>query len=588
MGRRGRMRPSQIDLSRYDPAEPRDAAGKWRAGLGSEAAGLLKEWEKTRGASTGLRSNKVFKQAVASAPTFTGTVYRGVTPKRAYTTSDFTNAYTTGQVVKLGRLSSTSKNSATASGFGRILFEIRDATGADLGNSLNEVLLPAAKYRVVSVTPDEAMESRAIIDGRTTYKTFGVRVVLQRLEEGLDLAFNPAEPRDAAGEWRRGPLFHGSRYRLNPGDILAGSKFKANQGYGNPEPDVYFTNRADVAAHFANAAYGPEKNLDATARIYEVEPVDPSEIEVDPDEPEEAQSYRAPRMRVVREVPQNVLRNLHGVFRQDRKTFQEGNDFSNVDLARPAVVVATRRTEVTEDSVVRSIANLLRTGYRFNRLAGDFGQEVEGIAKLLSPWGIREEAVRMALGLTHTEGGSRRGTAHSPNARLAEAGAHLTEEIRDVRDHDVYFRAAYLANAALRMQATLDDGGTQRDALRAERRNYQLHEQARAGRLRAVAQVQTAADTYGQPTMDGTLVGWYLNPLKNNEAECIAANGHNFYAEQGTVIGLPGSVHNQCGCYAGPPWEGATAMVDDVFANLRALRPTGSTAKFKLKESRTA
>jgi hypothetical protein len=75
-----------------------------------------------------------------------------------------------------------------------------------------------------------------------------------------------------------------------------------------------------------------------------------------------------------------------------------------------------------------------------------------------------------------------------------------------------------------------------------------------------------------------------LNPLLNNEAECIAANGHNFYAEHGTVIGLPGSVHNRCGCYAGPPWTGA-AMVDDVFRNLTALKPKVH-AKFKLKERR--
>jgi hypothetical protein len=242
---------------------------------------------------------------------------------------------------------------------------------------------------------------------------------------------------------------------------------------------------------------------------------------------------------------------------------------------------------MNEDTTVRTIAALLRTGYRFKRLGSDFDFEVENIARLLSPYGIEPDAIRLALGLTHKEGGGRRGTAHSPNARLAEHGAHLTEQIAEVRDHDIYFRAAYVANAALRMQRTMRDGGTKQDALRRERPYYQMHEEARRGRLRAAAQVQTAAKVFGQQEQGGTLVGWYLNPLLKNEAECIAANGHNFYAEQGTVIGLPGAVHNRCGCYAGTPWAGA-AMVNDVFRNLSALRPATSTAKFKLKEGRTA
>jgi hypothetical protein len=178
----------------------------------------------------------------------------------------------------------------------------------------------------------------------------------------------------------------------------------------------------------------------------------------------------------------------------------------------------------------------------------------------------------------------KQGTAHRPNAILALHGARLGPDIVKVKDRDLHFRAAYVCNAALRVQRHMDDGESLTEALSDERRFFAMHEQARKGRLKSAAQVQTAAQFFGREEHDGTLVGWYLNPLLNNEAECIAANGHNFYAEHGTVIGLPGSVHNGCGCYAGPPWEGA-AMVDEVFRNLTALKPV-SHAKFKLKERR--
>lgn len=240
---------------------------------------------------------------------------------------------------------------------------------------------------------------------------------------------------------------------------------------------------------------------------------------------------------------------------------------------------------VDEDQTVRYIAQLLASTGRFTRTPSDFRNESEGIASILHPYGIRRTAVRMALGLTHTKGGTRRGTAHVPNARLAEHGASTEGTVREVRDAEVFFRAAYIANAAQRMQRAMNEGATQREALRREAPYYAQHEQARAGRLRAAAQVQTAAKVVGWPDERGTLVGWYLNPLLHNEVECKVANGNNFYAEEGTVIGLPGSVHNRCGCYAGPPISGA-GLVNDALANVVKL--SRSKPKFKLREGRTA
>lgn len=262
----------------------------------------------------------------------------------------------------------------------------------------------------------------------------------------------------------------------------------------------------------------------------------------------------------------------------------------DIDLASP--VRLERPTErfllpvpVDSDLTVRSIAAVLSASARFKRLHGDFGQEVTALAHLLQPYGIHTQAVRMALSLTHQAGGRARGTAHIPNARLAYNGATLDDSIRTVRDFDIYFRSAYLANAAQRMQKTMDEGGSPSDALRREAGYYKAHENARKGRLEAVAQVQTAARHYGERDEKGTLLGWYLDPLLHNDVECITANGHNFYAEEGTVIGLPGSVHNNCGCYAGTPHWGAT-LVNDVFHNVTRLPRTRPT--FKLKGRHTA
>lgn len=208
------------------------------------------------------------------------------------------------------------------------------------------------------------------------------------------------------------------------------------------------------------------------------------------------------------------------------------------------------------------------------------------LVKILKPWGITARALGPILKLTL------RGTKTRPNAVLGSRGARTEGIVLEVRDNESFFRAAYIANAAKRVQVHLDEVPVEPgevpepedvqkaldEALEAERRYYEQHEKARKERQKTAAQVQTAADVFGP------LLGWYLNPLLNNEAECIAANGNNFYAVKGTVLGLPGSVHSGCGCYAGPPHDGGR-MVNDavkgVVAYKRNHKPT-----FKMKRTR--
>jgi len=215
----------------------------------------------------------------------------------------------------------------------------------------------------------------------------------------------------------------------------------------------------------------------------------------------------------------------------------------------PAAAKVQTSVPVQQDTLVRDVAVVLAAG-------ASIEVTMAGLRSLLAPLGVTDAALRAALGLAS------RGSAHRPNARLAGTGQRTAAGLtKEVRDHELFYRAQYLVAASQRIEGSLRHGETIHAALADESLNYRRHEQARKGRSKAAAQVVTASRVYGP------LLGWYLNPLLNNDPECIAANGHNFYAEQGTAIGLPGSVHPQCGCYAGPPIQGA-AMVNDVLGNV--------------------
>lgn len=242
----------------------------------------------------------------------------------------------------------------------------------------------------------------------------------------------------------------------------------------------------------------------------------------------------------------------------DRRADLANEDAQHVHVQQPPV---------EQDTTVQQIATILIAGY-----AAD--QTAKAIVRVLTPWGITFAAVQAALGLANT------GTRPLPNARHNHHSSGLTPHVEVQRDREVYFRAAYVANAAKRIQIDLSAGEPIRVALQHEAPYFRLHEKARKERLETTSQVQAAADMFGVPDERGTLVGWYNNPVLNTETECALANGHNFYAEEGTIIGYPGSVHPNCGCYAGPPIEGA-GLVDDALLGHVEFRP--SKPRFKLK-----
>lgn len=166
-----------------------------------------------------------------------------------------------------------------------------------------------------------------------------------------------------------------------------------------------------------------------------------------------------------------------------------------------------------------------------------------------------------------------KGTATRPNAR--RRGMPMTMAIRLERDREALYRGAYVLNAARRMQEAVDAGTPLQQALANEQRYFAQHEIARKRRLDMSVMAQRIGMRFGEPVTDPngasrTLIGWYHNPMIANDEECLAASGNNFYAEEGTIIGFPGAVHVNCGCYAGPPIPGA-AMVNDVLRGVASI-----------------
>lgn len=110
------------------------------------------------------------------------------------------------------------------------------------------------------------------------------------------------------------PYFHGTRHTFEPGQVLEGGSVRSNQGAGTPGQHVYFTKVHDFAKEFAEAGYGPNHDIDAKPRVYQVEPLD--DVEPDTMEGPEVQAYRSRRVRVVREAakatqaPSSVLSEL--------------------------------------------------------------------------------------------------------------------------------------------------------------------------------------------------------------------------------------------------------------------------------------
>lgn len=200
-----------------------------------------------------------------------------------------------------------------------------------------------------------------------------------------------------------------------------------------------------------------------------------------------------------------------------------------------------------DDETIQAIAAILLSGLAASALVNALMEL--GIPRLSST------SVQAAVNLTAG------GTSTMP--RLQLNGEAASDLMRRTRAQEAFFRAGYILHAARRIEDDLREGDTVRTAIAHESPYYRQHEQARVNRADSSRQVSRMA------TIFGDTLGWYVNPLLNNEIECLRADGHNFRASVGTIIGYPGAVHPNCGCTAGPPIEGAGWVDDAVTPILR-------------------
>lgn len=257
---------------------------------------------------------------------------------------------------------------------------------------------------------------------------------------------------------------------------------------------------------------------------------------------------------------------------------QRIGDFSpvkaaNVDLANPYVglsddpdATATVQTPPTDDETVQHIAEILLAGYLMAKTVG--------LLHALIP-SISSDVWTAVIDSTGPVSAAAPLSAHD----LAPSSIGATVA-RSAARREAFYRAAYIARAGERVQAEVNDGEGIVTALKSQVPTLRQHIAARTNRLHAAAVVGQQANRFG------LLLGWYLDPLLNNEPECIAANGHNFYADQSTVIGDPGAVHLFCGCKAGPPIPGA-GMVNDEIAKSHAVI-FSSPRKYGLKTAKAS
>lgn len=196
-----------------------------------------------------------------------------------------------------------------------------------------------------------------------------------------------------------------------------------------------------------------------------------------------------------------------------------------------------------ESDLVRQVAALLTAGAVGALLTG-------AILRLLAPFGVGIRAVTLALRLVQ------RGTQTKPRM-IGQAAP-----VRAQQDEEMYYRAAYLIEAAKRMQATLTanrdlpiDEASQA-AIERERRFLAMHEAARKLRMAAAVAVAQVSREVG-----GVLLGWWASPDDRTTPECRAAGGHNFRVDQRPLIGWPGQPHGgTCRCVAGAPFYDAITV----------------------------
>lgn len=123
------------------------------------------------------------------------------------------------------------------------------------------------------------------------------------------------------------------------------------------------------------------------------------------------------------------------------------------------------------------------------------------------------------------------------------------------------YRAAYLANATLRIDRRLDAGADVQRAVVVEMDLFRAHKAAQDNRARSAGLADRLAARFG------AMLGWKATIDSKTSPECRAAHKHNFLIAQPPSIGLPGATHPHCRCIPTRPYLGA-GLVNAAIAKL--------------------
>lgn len=138
--------------------------------------------------------------------------------------------------------------------------------------------------------------------------------------------------------------------------------------------------------------------------------------------------------------------------------------------------------------------------------------------------------------------------------------------VADVLRQAAYYQAAYLVNAAVRIQRRLAAGQSLTQAVAHERAFFRAHRAAQRKRLAAARRVDLLSGNGHR------WLRWKLGATKTHTPVCRAANGHPFRADRRPLPGWPGATHPRCDCSATPghPPRPGELTVDEVTAPLIA------------------
>lgn len=192
-------------------------------------------------------------------------------------------------------------------------------------------------------------------------------------------------------------------------------------------------------------------------------------------------------------------------------------------------MVATKTKPTTDEQKVAFIAAALAIG----------ASNEDTASQLAKPLELSALAIGIALLMAMSKPTRYPGAPLDVNDSASATSSNL----------EPYFRAAYVLNAARRIERGLRRGISREELLRKERVYFQQHIDAASKRRDAASAVDAAVAKHGLE------LGWYSKLDSRTTAECRAAHGKNFNALIRPPIGYPGSVHRFCRCKPGPKFR---------------------------------